>query len=192
MELEELKDKWKMLSEEVANQKILTQNILEKSVKDKVKTVVSDAQYVGGFGMIFLLGVFILVISLPNIPHKMFLLCILILTLIWGLWDVFFETKNLKKVTDVTLSLCEREDCLMRYKRYIKRAYIFIAAIFIPLISIWLVLFQIEMGESLLWSISKLLLYFLPVFFGSRYGLKKMKKIEESFKEYKEFMEKEI
>jgi hypothetical protein len=95
MELEELKDKWKMLSEEVANQKILTQNILEKSVKDKVKTMVSDAQYVGGFGMIFLLGVFILVISLPDIPHKMFLLCILILTLIWGLWDVFFETKNL-------------------------------------------------------------------------------------------------
>ena len=188
MEIEELKEKWKMLSDEVANQKILTQKILEKSVKDKVKTMVSDAQYVGGFGMIFLLGVFILVISLPNLPHKMFLLCILMLSLIWGLWEVFFGTKNLKKVTDVSLSLCERENCLLRHKRYIKRAYIFIAVIFLPLISIWLVLFKIEMGESLFWSISKLLLYLLPVFFGSRYGLKKMKKIEESFNEYKEFM----
>ena len=39
MELEELKEKWKILSEEVANQKLITHKILEKAVNDKVKTM---------------------------------------------------------------------------------------------------------------------------------------------------------
>lgn len=190
MELEELKEKWKILSDEVANQKLITHKILEKAVNDKVKTMVSDAHYVGGFGIIIMLGFLILVSLLQNLPYKSFLLVILIFSIVWGVWECYFETNNLKKFIDTSLSLYEREYYFMKHRRYIKRATIFILLIFVPLTALWLIIFQIDTGVPLWWAVIRLLIIILPpVYFGINHSRDKMKKIEDSFKEYKEFME---
>ena len=57
---------------------------------------------------------------------------------------------------------------------------------------LWVICFEGVTGVPLWLSILKIVI-FLAILYGSTASsLKKMKKIEESFKEYKEFMEKEI
>ena len=136
-----------------------------------------------------MLGFLIWVSLLQNLPYKSFLLVILIFSIVWGVWECYFETNNLKKLIDTSLSLCEREYYFMKHRRYIKRATIFILLIFVPLTALWLIIFQIDTGVPLWWAVIRLIIILLPVYFGINHSRDKMKKIEDSFKEYKEFME---
>ena len=54
---------------------------------------------------------------------------------------------------------------------------------------LWLIIFQIDTGVPLWWAVIRLIIILLPVYFGINHSRDKMKKIEDSFKEYKEFME---
>lgn len=187
MELEELKVKWNILSEELSNQKIVNQNLLEKMLKDKVKIKVSDFNY--GIGLLYVLLVvsFFLIFKF-DIPFKTYMIVILALIAVYGIYGIFV-TNNLKKVITPTLSLCEREKNLVQYKKHVKLSYIFTSFIFIPMAAIFKVIFDIERGMPWWFSIISIsLMIILPFCISYRYGKKEMKKIEESFKEYKEFM----
>ncbi len=189
MELEELKEKWNILSEELSNQKIVNQNLLEKMLKDKIKTKVSDFNYAIGLLYVLLVVLFFLIFKF-NIPYKTYMIVILALTAVYGIYGIFV-TNNLKKVIKPTLSLCEREKNLVQYKKHVKLSYIFISFIFIPMVMIFKVIFDMNRGMPWWFSvISIFLMIILPSCISYRYGKKEMKKIEESFKEYKEFMSK--
>ena len=86
-ELEELKEKWKMLSDEVANQKLVTQKILEKAVNDKIKTMVSDYKYASIILFVLLAVLLWFIISLDFL-YKIFLL---VLYLLNNMLLYFFE-----------------------------------------------------------------------------------------------------
>lgn len=188
MELEELKEKWKMLSDEVANQKLVTQKILEKAVNDKIKTMVSDYKYISIILFVLLAVLLWFIISL-DFSYKIFTVVILALTVIVGIWG-FFTLGKLKKVISPTLSLCEREQYLIQYRKQEKLCYVFMAAIYAPLIILWCIVFDSDRGYQLWYSIVKnAVLFLIPGLLCYKYDRKKMKKIEESFKEYKEFME---
>lgn len=187
MELEELKEKWKMLSDEVANQKLVTQKILEKAVNDKVKTMISDYNYATIILFVLLAVLFWLIISL-DFPYKLLTIIIFALGAIVGIWG-FYALENLKKVISPTLSLCERERYLMQYKNQEKRCYIFIAVIYAPLIISWIFIFESNRGYPMWYIVVRNAVFFIiPCLLGYKYDRKRMKKIEESFKEYKEFI----
>ena len=189
MELEELKDKWKILSDEVAGQKLVIKEMLEKAVKDKVKTMVSDYKYAAIISYVLIAILLWLIFSL-DFPYKTLavLFCALgVIILIWG----HFALRNLNKAISPTLSICKREQYMMQYKKQERLCYILEIVIILPVFVLWVICFEGVTGVPLWLSILKIVI-FLAILYGSTASsLKKMKKIEESFKEYKEFMEKE-
>ena len=185
MELEELKDKWKILSDEVAGQKLVIKEMLEKAVKDKVKTMVSDYKY-AAIILYVLIAILLWLIFSLDFPYKTLavLFCALgVIIVIWG----HFALRNLNKAISPTLSICKRE----QYKKQERLCYILEIVIILPVFVLWVICFGGVTGVPLWLSILKIVI-FLAILYGSTASsLKKMKKIEESFKEYKEFMEKE-
>lgn len=187
MELEELKEKWNVLSEEVANQKLITQKILEKAVNDKVKTMVSDYKYISILAFVMVFVLFYLILKI-NIPYKFLTIIIGVVSvavIIWG----FFALNILKKSISPTLSLCEREEKFLKYKKHEKLCYILMAVVLVPIVIAWSLLFESNKGFPLWFSIVRItILVIIPCYLSYIYSRRRMRKIEESFKEYKEFM----
>lgn len=188
MELEELKEKWKMLSDEVANQKLITHKILEKAVNDKVKTMVSDYKYLSILAIALVFIAIFLSIKI-DIDYKLFTIIVCVIPvpfLIWG----FFAMKILSSSISPTLSVYEREGRFLKYKRQERLCYILIAVIYLPIFIVWSITFENNRGFPLWLSIVRItILFIIPCYISYKYSRRKMKKIEDSFKEYKEFME---
>ena len=187
MELDELKEKWNILSEEIANQKIVTQEIIDKSLKKKVRTVVTDGQYALGLMFVLMVGL-LLFFFFNDFPYRVFAIIIIVICLLYGIWG-FYEMSRLNKIISPMLNICEMENYLIKNKRQTKNAYIFSFLIILPSFFVWGVLVERSNGMPLLYSILKIAIFVAIIISSSRYDRKKMKKIEESFKEYKEFME---
>ena len=86
------------------------------------------------------------------------------------------------------LNICEMENCLIRYKRQTKNAYMFSFLVILPSFFVWDVLVERSNGMPLLYSILKNAIFVAIIISSSRYNRRKMDEIEEGFKEYKEFM----
>lgn len=188
MELDELKDKWNILSDEVAKQKLLTQNILDKAVKDKVKTMVSDYKYLSiiFYPLFFILLLFIISI---DIPYKVMVIILLLCAMCISIWGTVVMNQ-LKRFISPTLSLTEREESFLKYKKHSRLCYIIEIFILAPATLVWIILFETHRGFPVLYTIVINILWIaLPGYTGFKYYRKKMKEIEDCFKEYKEFME---
>ena len=186
MELDELKEKWNILSEEVANQKIITQEIIDKSLKKKVRTAVTDGQYALGFMFILMIGL-LLFFFFDDFPYRNFAIIIIVICMLYGIWG-FYEMSRLSKIISPMLNICEMENCLIRYKRQTKNAYMFSFLVILPSFFVWDVLVERSNGMPLLYSILKNAIFVAIIISSSRYNRRKMDEIEEGFKEYKEFM----
>ncbi len=188
MELEELKDKWKILSDEVANQKLITQKILEKAVNDKVKTMVSDYKYLSILAFVLIFIAFFLIIKIAP-EYKLFTTIICFIPVPFLIWGVY-AMKILSASVSPTLSLCEREGRFLKYKRQERLCYILVAVIYVPIFITWSIIFENNRGFPLWCSIVRItILFIIPCYISYKYSRRRMKKIEDSFKEYKEFME---
>lgn len=188
MELEELKAKWKILSEEVANQKLITQKILEKAVNDKIRTMVSDYKYVSIIAFVLICVAIFLNIRIAS-EYKLFTTIICVMPVPFLIWGVYMMN-ILSLSISPTLSLYEREGRLLKYKRHERLYYILITVIFVPVFIVWSIIFENNRGLPLWLSIVRItVLFIIPCCISYKYSRRRMKKIEESFKEYKEFME---
>lgn len=186
MELEELKEKWNVLSEEVANQRLITQEIIDKSLKKKIRTVGTDGQY--ALGLIFILMIGLLLFLLFNdFPYRIFAIIIIVICMLYGIWG-FYEMIRLNKVITPTLNICEMENYLIRNKRHTKHTYMISFILILPSFFVWSVLVERSNGMPLLYSIIKIAIFVAIIIYSSRDSRKKMRDIEKSFVEYKEFM----
>ena len=187
MELDELKEKWNILSEEVANQKIVTQEIIDRSLKKKVRTVVTDGQYALGLMFILMIGL-LLFLLFNDFPYRIFAIINIVICMLYGIWG-FYEMGRLSKIISPMLNICEMENYLIRYKRQTKNAYMISFLLILPSFFVWSVLVERSNGMPLLYSILKIAIFIAIIISSSRESRRKMDEIEDGFKEYKEFME---
>lgn len=188
MELEELKDKWKILSDEVANQKLITHKILEKAVNDNVKTMVSDNKYLSIHAFVLIFIAIFLSIKI-DLEYKLFTIIVCVVPVPFLIWGIY-AMKILSSSISPSLTLCERESRFLKYKRHERLCYILAAAIFVPVFIAWSITFDNNRGFPLWYSILSIVIFcMIPCYILYKYSLRRMKKIEDSFKEYKEFME---
>lgn len=183
MELEELKQKWEVLSEEVDKQKITTKNILDNAIKSKAKSISKNlSEYVAIAAVCMPLFIMFSVVGeFDLMPSYIWLMFAggMLFELLFNLYLISL----VKKMKSYTSNIQEIEYTLIKYRRWYDWSNI-IGIIFIVIIFAFL----FTEGDNFYFWI-------LPLILGIGLGLilmmrdyRKMRELKVRIKEYKEFI----
>lgn len=121
MEIEELKQKWDLLSQEIEKQKIINKNLLDYIVNQKFKFLVSY-NWLGIIIAVVIIPIVIIIGNFKDIPPLFMYVGIsaLILFLLWGIYNerLLLKTKLYKN------DLITSEKSIIKYKQNTLRYYL--------------------------------------------------------------------
>lgn len=187
MELNEMKKKWEILSQQVEKLKSVNQEMLNKSVSGRVSKIIA----VNSAGVI-ILPLFIVIISIFPLPFAQWVVVSLIAALsffsIWTLINLLLllKSKSYKN------TLCETEHYFLTFRKSETLNYCVQTLLLIP----WTIIFVCQYIHYV--HISQILLLALWVvvtwvisFFITKIYFKRIKEVQKGFKDLKSFMEDE-
>lgn len=189
MELEELKQKWDILSKEVEKQKIINQKLMDNVVNQKLKGLISYNWF--GLALSILVIPFVYYLGkssgLSDLTYIYIGLAGVIFFMIWGI----FSFRILLKAKSYNQDLISAEKTIIKYRKSTSLSYLCQYIFIIPYLVYCLFTFkQYFISAGTLWVT-------ILVFLGAlaftvielRWNMGKIKTLQKSIEELKEFEE---
>lgn len=187
MELEELKQKWDILSKEVEKQKIINQKLMDNVVNQKLKGLISYNWF--GIALSILVIPFVYYLGkrsgLSDLTYIYIGLAGVIIFMIWGI----FSFRILLKAKSYNQDLISAEKTIIKYRKNTTLSYLCQYIFIIPYLVYCLFTFkQLFISAGTLWVT-------ILVFLGAlaftvielRWNMGKIKTLQKSISELKEF-----
>lgn len=188
MELEELKQKWVILSKEVEKQKIINQKLMDNVVNQKLKGLISY----NWFGLIFSLFAISFIIYTDitiGIPEITIYLYIGVIAIVLSMIFNIYNFRILLKAKSYNQDLISAEKTILKYRKNTINSYICAYVTVIPYMGYFFILFNPALIST------KLLWFIILIFLGAlaftvielRWNMGKIKNLQKSIEELKEF-----
>lgn len=187
MELEELKQKYDLLSAELEKQNITTCNALNSVANKREKTLIgySYITLLCNFAVIPLLFYFYTKFATP-LSATIFLICFLFIDVIWEITHII----RLKRIDLQMMSTILIEKNIVNYRKSLVIEYVFVSLAAIVMI-LWILLgyYDLIIKYQRGWlAISVLFFVIAAILFESRWKLGFIKEWVKTVKDYKEFV----
>lgn len=187
MELEELKQKWDILSKEVEKQKIINQKLMDNVVNQKLKGLISYNWF--GLALSILVIPFVYYLGkrsgLSDLTYIYIGLAGVIIFMIWGI----FSFRIILKAKSYNQDLISAEKTIIKYRKSTSLSYLCQYIFIIPYLVYCLFTFkQYFISAGTLWVTILVFLGALAItVIELRWNMGKIKTLQKSISELKEF-----
>lgn len=186
MELDELKQKWDLLSQEVEKQKIINTKLLDKIINQKIKSL-NTYSFLGCIAYAAIIPILIMAGQYKNIQVNVICTAIILMTILflWECYNIYLLSKTKSYKND----LISAEKSVIKYKQSKIWSY-YAGFIFIIIIISW---FFVSFNQYLIQTnklfISIVLLICAIAFaiWEFRWDIGRVKELKKSIDELKEF-----
>ncbi|MBP1645284.1 MAG: hypothetical protein H6Q16_859 [Bacteroidetes bacterium] len=192
MELEELKQKWDILSKEVEKQKIINKKLMDNVVNQKLKGLISYNWL--GFALSIFAIIFVIysdiTIGMPDVTTYFYIGAIAVFCFM--LYDIY-NYRILLKAKNYNQDLISAEKTIIKYRQNTINGYICSYVFIIPYLGYFFILFNPALlSTKLFWLVILIFLGALAfTFLIVRWDIGKIKNLQKSLSELKEFEKEE-
>ena len=189
MELEELKQKWDILSKEVEKQKIINKKLMDNVVNQKLKGLISYNWFVLALSILVIPFVYYLG-KRSGLSDLTFIYIGLAVVIIFAIWDML-NFRVLLKAKSYNQDLISAEKTIIKYRKNTINGYICAYIFIIPYLAYFFSFFKPYLiGSKLTWITILIFLGALAfTVIELRWNMGKIKTLQKSIEELKEFEE---